>query len=100
MSLMMPESQKHSVTLPQVTIFPTPKRSKMGIFEIFPIFDPYENGQKLKLGQFLKYTPRNTPEDVRKSKRLSNNALGDQIRRPKNDENNVEKHTFCDFWHF
>ena len=58
----------------------------MGIFEIFPIFDPYEKGQKLKLGQFLKYTPRNTPKDVRKSKRLSNNTLGDQIRRPENVE--------------
>ena len=35
------------------------------IFVIFGIFDPFKKAQKWKLDQFLKYTPRNNPYDVR-----------------------------------
>ena len=41
--------------------------------------------------QFLKYTPRNIPSGVKKSKKFGNIGLGNQIRGPKN----VEKRDFC-----
>ena len=45
-----------------------------------------ENAQKWKLDQFLKHTPRNIPNGVRKSKKVGSNALANQISRPKNIE--------------
>ena len=56
----------------------------MGIFEIFDIFDPMETAEKWELGLFLKLTPRNIPNDARKSEQYSTNALGIQINRPEN----------------
>ena len=58
---------------------------------IFGIFDPFQKAQKWQLGQFLKYTPRNIPSGVKKSKKFGNIGLGNQIRGPKN----VEKRDFC-----
>ena len=54
------------------------------ILVIFGIFDPFKKAQKWKLDQFLKSTPRNIPKSVRKSKKVGNIALGNQIGRPKN----------------
>ena len=45
-----------------------------------------ENAQKWKLDQFLKYTPRNIPNGLRKSKKVGSIAIGNQISRPKNIE--------------
>ena len=46
---------------------------------IFAIFDSFQKAQKWKLGQFLKYTPRNIPNGVRKWKKFGDIALGNQI---------------------
>ena len=51
---------------------------------IFGIFDSFQKAQKWKLGQFLKYAPKNIPSGVRKSKKFGNIALGNQIACPKN----------------
>ena len=56
------------------------------ILVIFSIFDPFQKAQKWKLGQFLKYTPRNIHNGVRKSKKVGSIALGNQISRPKHVE--------------
>ena len=56
------------------------------ILVIFCIFDPFKKAQKWKLDQFLKYTPRNIPNGVRKSKKVGSIALDNQIGRPKNVE--------------
>ena len=53
------------------------------ILVIFGIFDHFKKAQKWKLDQFPKYTPRNIPNGVRKSKKVGNIALGNQIGRPK-----------------
>ena len=45
-SLMIPESQKHLVTLPLVTSSATLKMLKMKFFMIFGIFDPFPEAQK------------------------------------------------------
>ena len=52
----------------------------------FGIFDSFQKAQKWKLGQFLKYAPKNIPSGVRKSKKFGNIALGNQIGWPKNVE--------------
>ena len=54
------------------------------ILVIFDIFDLFQNAQKWKLGQFLIHTPKTIPNDVRKSKRISNIALGNHIGRDEN----------------
>ena len=41
-----------------------------GILLIFGIFDLFEKAQKRKLGQFLKYAPKNIPSGVGKSKKF------------------------------
>ena len=41
-----------------------------GILLIFGIFNLFEKAQKRKLGQFLKYAPKNTPSGVGKSKKF------------------------------
>ena len=56
------------------------------ILVIFGIFDRFKKAQKWKLDQILKYTPRNIPNGDRKSKKLGNIALGNQIYHPKNVE--------------
>ena len=56
------------------------------ILVIFGIFDSFQKAQKWKLGQFLKYTPRNIHNGVRKSRKFGNIALGNQLGRPKNVE--------------
>ena len=53
------------------------------ILVIFGIFDPFKKAQKWKLDQFLKYTPTNIPNGVKKSKKVGNIAFGNQIGRPK-----------------
>ena len=55
----------------------------------FGIFDPFKKAPKWKLDQFLKYTPRNLPNGVRKSKKVGSIALDNQVGRPKNVEKNV-----------
>ena len=70
------------------------------IFVIFGIFDPFKKSQKWKLDQFLKYIPRNNPYGVRKSKKVGNIALDNQIDRPKNVEKKRNFTDFSDFWHF
>ena len=57
------------------------------IFVIFVIFDLIQEAQKWKLGQFLIYTPKTIPNDVRKSKEISNIALGNQIGYTENGKN-------------
>ena len=57
-----------------------------GILLIFGIFDLFEKAQKRKLGEFLKYVPRNIPNGVRKWKKFGDIALGNQIGWPKNVE--------------
>ena len=59
------------------------------IIVIFGISNPFKNAQKWKLDQFLKYTSRNIPNGVRKSKKVGSIALDNQIGRPKNVEKNV-----------
>ena len=59
------------------------------ILVIFCIFDPFKKAQKWKLDQFLKYTPRNIPNGVRKSKKVGSIAIGNQISRPKNVKKNM-----------
>ena len=60
--------------------------SKNVHFVIFGIFKPFQEPQKWKLGQFLKYAPKNIPSGVRKSKKFGDIALGNQIGWPKNVE--------------
>ena len=56
------------------------------ILVIFGIFYPFQKAQKWKLGQFLKYSPKNIPSGVRKSKKFGDITLGNQIACPKNVE--------------
>ena len=67
---------------------------------IFGIFDPFKKAPKWKLHQFLKYTPRNIPNGVRKSKKVGSIALDNQIGRPKNVEKNVIFVILVIFMHF
>ena len=87
----MPESQKKLSNIAHGDEIPALKMSKNVHFVIFGIFKPFQEPQKWKLGQFLKYTPRNFPKDARKSKKVSNIASGDEIGCPLSVEKNSQK---------